>query len=139
MRNPGFERLLEVEVVVVPKAQPGNESRALEVIVANGYRIAAPTRTTIAVLRTNTGMRPITRFLLLPTMNVAFVALSAPGHLNPMTALARQFQSRGHEVVLISLPEALAQGVPQVAIPVTHDQPGVASRIAAKKTGVVGS
>jgi MGT family glycosyltransferase len=33
--------------------------------------------------------------------------------------------------------EALAQGVPQVAIPVTHDQPGVASRIAAKKTGVV--
>jgi zeaxanthin glucosyltransferase len=33
--------------------------------------------------------------------------------------------------------EALAQGVPQVAIPVTHDQPGVAARIAAKKTGVV--
>ncbi len=33
--------------------------------------------------------------------------------------------------------EALAQGVPQVAIPLTHDQPGVAARIAAKKTGVV--
>jgi zeaxanthin glucosyltransferase len=31
--------------------------------------------------------------------------------------------------------EALAQGVPQVAIPVTVDQPGVAARIAAKKTG----
>jgi len=29
--------------------------------------------------------------------------------------------------------EALAQGVPRVAIPITHDQPGVASRIAAKK------
>jgi zeaxanthin glucosyltransferase len=42
-------------------------------------------------------------------MNVAFVALSAPGHLNPMTTLARQFQSRGHEVVLISLPDAESQ------------------------------
>src|SRR5580700_11201640 len=33
--------------------------------------------------------------------------------------------------------EALAQGVPQVAIPVTNDQPGVAARIAKKKTGLV--
>jgi zeaxanthin glucosyltransferase len=33
--------------------------------------------------------------------------------------------------------EALTQGVPQVAIPVTHDQPGVAARIAAHQTGVV--
>jgi zeaxanthin glucosyltransferase len=32
--------------------------------------------------------------------------------------------------------ESLAQGVPQVAIPITFDQPGVAVRIAAKKTGV---
>jgi zeaxanthin glucosyltransferase len=32
--------------------------------------------------------------------------------------------------------EALAQGVPQVAIPVTVDQPGVAARIAEKKTGL---
>ncbi len=32
--------------------------------------------------------------------------------------------------------ESLAQGVPQVAIPVTYDQPGVAARIAHKKTGV---
>ncbi|MBV8585933.1 MAG: glycosyltransferase family 1 protein [Verrucomicrobia bacterium] len=32
--------------------------------------------------------------------------------------------------------ESLTQGVPQVAIPVTFDQPGVATRIAAKKTGV---
>jgi zeaxanthin glucosyltransferase len=35
--------------------------------------------------------------------------------------------------------ESLAQGVPQVAIPVTFDQPGVAARIAAKRTGVVTS
>lgn len=32
--------------------------------------------------------------------------------------------------------ESLANGVPQVAIPITHDQPGVAARIADKKTGV---
>jgi len=35
--------------------------------------------------------------------------------------------------------ESLAQGVPQVAIPITYDQPGVAARIAYKKTGVVTS
>jgi UDP:flavonoid glycosyltransferase YjiC (YdhE family) len=33
--------------------------------------------------------------------------------------------------------EALAQGVPQVSIPVTNDQLGVGPRIAAKKTGLV--
>jgi MGT family glycosyltransferase len=32
--------------------------------------------------------------------------------------------------------EALAQGVPQVAVPVTVDQPGVAARIAEKRTGL---
>ena len=35
--------------------------------------------------------------------------------------------------------ESLAQGVPQVAIPVAFDQPGVAARIANKQTGVVTS
>jgi zeaxanthin glucosyltransferase len=35
--------------------------------------------------------------------------------------------------------ESLAQGVPQVAIPITYDQPAVAARIAHKKTGVVAS
>jgi zeaxanthin glucosyltransferase len=35
--------------------------------------------------------------------------------------------------------ESLTQGVPQVAIPVAFDQPGVAARIADKKTGVVTS
>jgi zeaxanthin glucosyltransferase len=38
-----------------------------------------------------------------------------------------------------SVLEALAQGVPQVAIPITNDQPGVAARIAAHQTGVVDS
>ena len=35
--------------------------------------------------------------------------------------------------------ESLAQGVPQVAIPVAYDQPGVAARIAEKQTGAVTS
>ena len=35
--------------------------------------------------------------------------------------------------------ESLAQGVPQVAVPVTYDQPGVAARIAHHKTGLVSS
>ena len=35
--------------------------------------------------------------------------------------------------------ESLAQGVPQVAIPITFDQPGVAARLAQKRTGVVTS
>lgn len=35
--------------------------------------------------------------------------------------------------------ESLAQGVPQLAIPITYDQPGVAARIAHKQTGVVTS
>ena len=35
--------------------------------------------------------------------------------------------------------EALTKGVPQVAIPITNDQPGVAARIAAHQTGVVTS
>src|SRR5215472_5937879 len=39
-------------------------------------------------------------------MRIAFVALSAPGHLNPKTALARQLQSRNHDVAVISLPNA---------------------------------
>ena len=39
-------------------------------------------------------------------MRIAFVALSAAGHLNPTTALARQLQSRNHDVVVISLPDA---------------------------------
>jgi zeaxanthin glucosyltransferase len=35
--------------------------------------------------------------------------------------------------------ESLAQGVPQIAIPVAYDQPGVAARIAHHRTGVVTS
>src|SRR5215471_12775740 len=36
-------------------------------------------------------------------MRVAFLSLPVPGHLNPMTALARTYQARGHDVVFFSL------------------------------------
>jgi zeaxanthin glucosyltransferase len=38
-------------------------------------------------------------------MKIAFVSPPIPGHLNPMTTLARKVQSRGHDVVFISLPD----------------------------------
>ena len=34
-------------------------------------------------------------------MKLGFICLNVPGHLNPMTALARQLQARGHEVVFL--------------------------------------
>jgi zeaxanthin glucosyltransferase len=36
-------------------------------------------------------------------MRIGFLSLPVPGHLNPMTALARKLQSRGHDVAFISL------------------------------------
>jgi zeaxanthin glucosyltransferase len=36
-------------------------------------------------------------------VKIGFVAYPALGHLNPMTALARRLQSRGHEVIFIGL------------------------------------
>jgi len=51
-------------------------------------------------------------------MRIGFLSLPVPGHLNPMTALARKLQSRGHEVVFISLadvsPFVEAAGLPFV-------------------------
>ena len=44
-------------------------------------------------------------------MKIGFIGLPSPGHLNPMSALARQLQSRNHDVVMFSLPvgESLAR------------------------------
>ena len=51
-------------------------------------------------------------------MRIGFVSLPVPGHLNPMTALARKVQTRGHDVVFISLvdvaPFVEAAGLPFV-------------------------
>ena len=38
-------------------------------------------------------------------MKIGFVSLPVVGHLNPMTALARRLQSRGHEIVFIGVPD----------------------------------
>jgi len=38
-------------------------------------------------------------------MKVAFVSLPVPGHLNSMTTLARELQSRSHDIIFISLPD----------------------------------
>jgi zeaxanthin glucosyltransferase len=38
-------------------------------------------------------------------MKVAFVSLPVPGHLNPITTLTRELQSRSHDIIFISLPE----------------------------------
>src|ERR1700753_787810 len=49
-------------------------------------------------------------------MRIGFLSLPVPGHLNPMTALARTLQSRGHDVVFISIadvtPFVEAAGLP---------------------------
>jgi zeaxanthin glucosyltransferase len=51
-------------------------------------------------------------------MKIGFIGLPSPGHLNPMSALARQLQSRNHDVVMFSPPvgESLARaaGLPFV-------------------------
>src|SRR5262245_53560488 len=38
-------------------------------------------------------------------MKIGFVSVPVVGHLNPMTALGRRLQSRGHEVVFIGVPD----------------------------------
>jgi zeaxanthin glucosyltransferase len=51
-------------------------------------------------------------------MRIGFLSLPVPGHLNPMTTLARKLQSRDHDVVFISLadvaPVVEAAGLPFV-------------------------
>src|SRR5260221_2440402 len=44
-------------------------------------------------------------------MKIGFISFAIPGHFNPMSALARQLQSRHHDVVMFSLPvgESLAR------------------------------
>jgi zeaxanthin glucosyltransferase len=49
-------------------------------------------------------------------MKIGFISFAIPGHFNPMSALARQLQSRNHDVVMFSLssgePLARAAGLP---------------------------
>jgi MGT family glycosyltransferase len=57
----------------------------------------------------------------------------------PQLELLKQTSACITHAGLNTVLESLAQGVPQVAIPGTYDQPGVAARIADKQTGVVTS
>jgi UDP:flavonoid glycosyltransferase YjiC (YdhE family) len=65
-----------------------------------------------------------------PIPNNAIVVNNAP-QLELLKKASVCITHAGFNTVL----EALTQGVPQIAIPVTNDQPGVAARIADKKTG----
>jgi len=69
-----------------------------------------------------------------PVPNNAIVVNHAP-QLELLKKASVCITHAGFNTVL----EALTQGVPQVAIPVTNDQPGVGARIAAHQTGVVAS
>jgi MGT family glycosyltransferase len=57
----------------------------------------------------------------------------------PQLALLKQTSVCITHAGLNTVLEAVAQGVPQVAIPIAADQPGVAARIAEKQIGVVTS
>src|ERR1700736_703787 len=59
------------------------------------------------------GAARITAKVLL--MKLGFICLNVPGHLNPMTALARQLQARGHDVVFLY--SSGAAGLPFVPAP----------------------
>jgi zeaxanthin glucosyltransferase len=41
-------------------------------------------------------------------MKIAFLGVRVPGHLNPMTTLARKLKVRGHDVVFLSVPDTEA-------------------------------
>jgi zeaxanthin glucosyltransferase len=69
-----------------------------------------------------------------PVPNNAIIVKRAP-QLELLKQTSVSITHAGLNTVL----ESLAQGVPQVAIPVGNDQPGVAARIAEKQTGVVTS
>ena len=69
-----------------------------------------------------------------PVPNNAIVVQRAP-QLELLKQASACITHAGLNTVL----ESLTQGVPQVAIPVTYDQPGVAARIAEKQTGVATS
>ena len=69
-----------------------------------------------------------------PVPNNAIVVNHAP-QLELMKKASVCVTHAGFNTVL----EALTQGVPQVAVPITNDQPGVAARIAAHQTGAVTS
>src|ERR1700739_3357728 len=61
-----------------------------------------------AIRPSSQGCRQILKSVLF--MKLGFICLNLPGHLNPMTALARQLQGRNHEVVFLY--SSSANGLP---------------------------
>ena len=98
-------------------------------------------RTNIAALDKNKGLQlvlsigdQIDPHQLGPTPKNAIIVKRAP-QLELLKRASVCITHGGLNTVL----ESLAQGVPQVAIPVSYDQPGIAARIAHHRTGVVTS
>src|ERR1700726_3944770 len=87
------------------KIRRTNEDRAGCRSTAGCYRQGDPTcqpdtgRPRVRELRNDPCRRK--RF----TMKVGFVSLPFTGHLNPMAALARKVQTRGHKVIFIGIPD----------------------------------
>jgi zeaxanthin glucosyltransferase len=48
-------------------------------------------------------------------MKLGFICINVPGHLNPMTALARRLQARNHDIVFLY--SSGAAGLPFVPAP----------------------
>ena len=57
-------------------------------------------------------------------MKIGFISFPVPGHFNPMSALARQLQSRSHDVVMFSLPvgESLARAADLPFVPFGEEE-----------------
>ena len=51
-------------------------------------------------------------------MRIGIVTLPAPGHINPMTTLARKLEERGHYIVFVGIPS------PTHIYPVSHTHIG---------------
>jgi len=75
-------------------------------------------------------------------MRIGFLSLPVPGHLNPMTTLARKLQSRGHDVVFISLadvaPFVEAAGIPFVPCSEKAYPHGAAAKLARRLSELSG-
>jgi hypothetical protein len=75
-------------------------------------------------------------------MKIGFVSMPVAGHLNPMTALARRLQSRGHEVVFIGFPDvepfARAAGNIGMSMILIQVRTCIPSRCSSSKVGSAG-
>jgi hypothetical protein len=110
---------------------------------SNDFCYAGPVETRFAAVQTGMGQtlnnEPILSSIAGRTiktfrekyksMKIGFICLNLPGHLNPMTAVAHQLQTRGHDVVFLYLPNA--NGLP--CIPAEKNDEVNATRPAVSK------